>query len=116
MAMTRKEAPKTQRSACGPNWVVTQLPTAPAKPWLTNVATKMPQTMGQGLRNRAAKTKDKSCVLSPISARATMPVETRKASIASSYLSPQILFWRDFCLLLVRDAQTKSLRTNLNQK
>jgi hypothetical protein len=32
------------------------------------------------LRNRAAKTKAKSCVLSPISASATMPVEIKKAS------------------------------------
>jgi hypothetical protein len=72
--------------------------------------------MGHGLRKRAAKTKDKSCVLSPISARATMPVETRKASIRPSYLPPANLFWLGFCLFLVRDAQTESLRTKLNQK
>jgi hypothetical protein len=41
----------------------------------------MPNTMGQGLRKRAANTSDKSWVLSPISAKATMPVETKKASI-----------------------------------
>ena len=81
-AMAMNEAPNTQRNTSGPIMVVTQLPTAPAKPWLASVATRMPRTMGQGLRKRAAKTSDRSWVLSPISAKATMPVETRNASIS----------------------------------
>jgi hypothetical protein len=72
--------------------------------------------MGQGLRNRAAKTKDSNWVLSPISASATMPVETRSASIAQ-IISGQILgIWRVFCLFLVRNAQSWILRTKLIQK
>src|SRR3569832_2523305 len=39
----------------------------------------MPRQMGRGRRNLAARRKARSWVLSPISARATMPVETRKA-------------------------------------
>ena len=37
---------------------MTQVPTAPASAWLTRVATKMPSTIGQGLRKRAARTSD----------------------------------------------------------
>jgi hypothetical protein len=40
----------------------------------------MPAMMAQGLRNLAARTKDKSWVLSPISAMATRVVEVRNAS------------------------------------
>ena len=79
-AMAMKETPSTQRITSGPTVVMTQAPTAPARAWLSSVATRMPQMMGQGLRNRAASTSDSSWVLSPISARATMPVERRKAS------------------------------------
>jgi hypothetical protein len=50
--------------------------------------------MGQGLRKRAASTKDKSCVLSPISARATIPVEIKNASMLG------ILLLRFFELLV----------------
>jgi hypothetical protein len=60
---------------------VTQAPKAPANPWLANVATKIPAMMGQGLRKRSANTKANSWVLSPISAKATMPVEIQKACI-----------------------------------
>jgi hypothetical protein len=63
-----------------------------------SVATKMPHTMGQGLRKRAAKTKDKSCVLSPISARATIPVERRNASMSPSYRPRQTKFGAFFAL------------------
>ena len=80
-AMARKETPRTQRSTSGPSKVVTQVPSAPASAWLAKVATRMPATMGQGLRKRAARTSESSWVLSPISARATIPVETRKASM-----------------------------------
>jgi hypothetical protein len=37
--MARKEAPSNQRSTSGLKTVVTQLPKAPAKPWLASVAT-----------------------------------------------------------------------------
>ena len=87
--MAMKDAPSTQRSTSGPITVVTQLPTAPAKPWLAKVATKMPNTMGQGLRKRAASTSDKSWVLSPISAKATIPVETKNASMGESGRQPE---------------------------
>src|SRR4051812_24919364 len=40
----------------------------------------MPATMGSGFLKRAASRKASSCVLSPISASATTPVEMRKAS------------------------------------
>ncbi|MNV69580.1 hypothetical protein D3C71_1624960 [compost metagenome] len=80
-AMAMKQAPSTQRNTCGPMKVVTQAPTAPARAWLAKVATSMPSTMGQGLRKRAARTSASSCVLSPISAMATMAVETKKASM-----------------------------------
>src|SRR6516164_2488798 len=40
----------------------------------------MPKMMGTGRRNRAASIRERICVLSPISARPTTMVETRKAS------------------------------------
>ncbi|EWS59935.1 hypothetical protein Y695_04600 [Hydrogenophaga sp. T4] len=79
-AMAMNETPSTQRITSGPTVAMTQAPTAPARAWLSSVATRMPQMMGQGLRNRAASTSESNWVLSPISARATMPVERRKAS------------------------------------
>jgi len=83
--MAMNEAPRIQRNICGPMKVVTQAPTAPARPWLTSVATKMPRTIGQGLRKRAANTNASSWVLSPISAKATMAVETKKASMVGFF-------------------------------
>jgi hypothetical protein len=59
---------------------VIHAPSVPAKPWLTTVAQKMPAMMGNGFLNRAASKKASNWVLSPISARATMPVEISKAS------------------------------------
>lgn len=56
------------------------MPTAPAKPWFASVATRMPTTIGTGRRNLAASRNARSWVLSPISAIATMLVDTRKAS------------------------------------
>src|SRR5262245_27969286 len=41
----------------------------------------MPRMIGTGLRKRAASKSANSCVLSPISASATTPAETRNASI-----------------------------------
>ena len=81
-AMPRKPRPKPQRKTCGLSRPVIHEPKAPAKAWLARVAIKMPRQMGKGLRKRAASKKASSWVLSPISASATRPVETRKASIS----------------------------------
>ena len=78
-AMAMNDNPSTQRRVCGDSSWVSQAPRAPAKPWLARVATRIPSTMGRGLRKRAARMKASSWVLSPISARATMPVEIRNA-------------------------------------
>ena len=80
-AMPRKDSPSTQRITSGPSALLTQAPTAAANAWLTIVATKMPSTIGTGRRNLAASRKASNCVLSPISASATMPVDTRNASM-----------------------------------
>src|SRR3990167_5942916 len=81
MAMPRKDKPSTQRSTSGLKVVVIQVPRAPARPWLSTVATRMPRMMGSGFLKRAARMKASNWVLSPISARATTPVETRRDSI-----------------------------------
>ena len=60
---------------------VIQAPSAPARPWLTRVASRMPSTIGTGFLKRAASRKASSWVLSPISARATTPVEMNRASM-----------------------------------
>ena len=78
-AMARNARPTIQRSTSGPSACMTQPPTAPAAAWLASVATRMPAMMGSGRRNLAASTIASSWVLSPISPRATTPVETRKA-------------------------------------
>ena len=78
--MAKKEDAKIQRNTPALTWVVTQAPTAPAKAWLATVATRMPNTMGHGFLKRAASNSANNWVLSPISAKATMPVETRNAS------------------------------------
>src|SRR3974377_1180456 len=44
------------------------------------VAKKIPKMIGTGRRNRAASIKERICVLSPISARPTTMVDTKKAS------------------------------------
>jgi hypothetical protein len=46
---------------------------------LRSVEARMPATIGHGRRKRAARTRERSWVLSPISASATRPVETRNA-------------------------------------
>jgi len=83
-AMAKNDTPSTQRNTVGPMNVVSHVPKLPAKAWLAKVATKMPHTIGQGWRKRVARRRAKSCVLSPISASATMPVEMKKASMGSS--------------------------------
>ena len=47
---------------------------------LAGVAIRMPRMIGSGRRKRAASTRARSWVLAPISARATMPVETSRGS------------------------------------
>lgn len=56
-------------------------PRAPASPWLISVATKIAKIIGTGFLNLAAKRKARSCVLSPITANATIPVDSSSASI-----------------------------------
>jgi hypothetical protein len=81
MAMPKNETPKIQRMVWGPRVVVIQAPNAPAKPWLTMVAKKMPAMMGKGRLKRAANKKASNWVLSPISASATTPVDTKNDSM-----------------------------------
>src|SRR5258705_4944813 len=59
-----------------------KLQSAAASPWLKAVAKRIPRIMGPGARNRDASRIVSSCVLSPISARATTPAEMRTASIS----------------------------------
>ena len=89
--MATKEPPSTQLKTCGPSQVVTQAPRAPASAWLASVATRIPSTIGQGLRKRTARISANNCVLSPISASATIPVETKNASIAG--ILPRLQTW-----------------------
>jgi len=81
IAIPMNEPPNTQRMISGLMTDVIHAPKAPANPWLTNVATKMPAMIGKGRLKRAARINARSCVLSPISARATTPVEMSNASI-----------------------------------
>src|SRR5690606_25519222 len=57
----------------------------PASAWLSRVATRMPAMIGQGLRKRAASSNASNWVLSPISASATVTVETSSGSIHLLY-------------------------------
>ncbi len=79
--MPRNDRPKAQRIISALTTAVIHAPRAPARPWLTTVAAKMPRMIGTGFLKRAAKMKARSCVLSPISAKATTPVETKRDSI-----------------------------------
>jgi hypothetical protein len=44
------------------------------------VASKIPKMIGTGRRKRAASIRERMCLLSPISARPTAMVDTKKAS------------------------------------
>jgi hypothetical protein len=57
------------------------------------VATRMPKMMGRGFLKRAANKKANSWVLSPISARATAPVERRRASMDSAKSRGVRFYW-----------------------
>jgi|LakMenEpi03Aug12_release.lakeMendotaPanAssembly.Ray.scaffolds.fasta_scaffold02882_9 hypothetical protein len=81
VAMAMKTASRIQSSTFSPSTRVIQPPTAPVQAWLMRVEMKMPMTIGTGFQKRAASRIDHSWVLSLISARATMPVGTRKASM-----------------------------------
>src|SRR4029079_3679398 len=78
--MATNDSARIQRMTSAATNVATQAPRAAASPWLASVATAIPSTIGTGRRYRAASISASNCVLSPISARATTPVETRKAS------------------------------------
>ncbi|MEY3626001.1 MAG: hypothetical protein RL163_500 [Pseudomonadota bacterium] len=84
-AIARNDRPNTQRSTPGLSTWVIQAPRAPASPWFTRVASKIPNTMGTGLRKRAASTNASNWVLSPISANATTPVETHNDSFMPDF-------------------------------
>ena len=75
-----KLMPRIQRITSGLSQRVTSVPSAAAPAWLASVATRMPAAMVQGWRQRATSSSASSCVLSPISPRATTPVLTAKAS------------------------------------
>ena len=87
------DAPNTQRKISGLKLAVIHAPSAPANPWLTTVAHKMPAMMGSGFLNRAASKKASNWVLSPISAKATMPVEINKASTRAFEVLNQDALW-----------------------
>jgi len=77
-----KESATTHRRVPGATRLASQTPIQPARKWLASVATRMPRTIGTRRLSFAASAKERSCVLSPISARATTETETRKASIS----------------------------------
>ena len=72
----------------GFNVAVIQAPSAPARPWLTRVAHRMPATIGTGFLKRAARMNASNWVLSPISASATTAVETSSESMGSEDIRP----------------------------
>ena len=79
-AVAVKLAARIQCSMASLKKVLNQAPTAPAAAWLARVATTIPAIIGQGLRKRAARIRASSCVLSPISAKATIAVGTSRES------------------------------------
>ena len=79
-AVAAKLAARIQCSVTSEKKLPNQAPTAPAAAWLARVAATMPAIMGQGLRKRAARMSASSCVLSPISAKATIAVGTSRES------------------------------------
>jgi len=81
-AIAAKETATIQRNQ-PPPMLPTQVPASPASVWLASVATRMARMIGTGWRKRAASTMASSWVLSPSSDRATISVETRKASKGS---------------------------------
>ena len=79
-AMPMKLMATIQRSVSGVNQCATSAPIQPARAWLSKVAARMPATIGQGRRKRAASSRASNWVLSPISATATVPAETSRGS------------------------------------
>ena len=79
-AMMMKAAPTTKRNTAPCSHCEMKYPSVAAAAWLRMVAARMPRMIGTGLRYLAARTMASSCVLSPISASATTPVETPIAS------------------------------------
>ncbi|MNS83443.1 hypothetical protein D3C72_1172300 [compost metagenome] len=79
-AVAAKLAARIQCNIVSEKKLPTQAPTAPAAAWLARVAATIPAMIGQGLRKRAARMSASSCVLSPISAKATIAVGTSSES------------------------------------
>lgn len=76
-AKTANDATTAQFRISGLRMLASHAPGAPDAAWFISVAASTPRTMGLGLRYRAASTRERSCVLSPISASPTTLVETR---------------------------------------
>src|SRR6516164_7095814 len=79
-ATLRNESPNIHRIHGPLSTSPKKVPAKPAAEWLAMVAKKIPKMMGTGRRKRAASIKERICVLSPISARPTTMVDTKKAS------------------------------------
>src|SRR6185369_6315842 len=79
-AIAMKAIARIQRIRSGPMACMSHAPTAPAAAWLRSVAVKIPATIGHGRLKRVARTSERSWVLSPISAIATIPAEISSAS------------------------------------
>jgi len=85
---TLAETIRIRRRIWGVMRVASTAPTPPAIAWLRTVATRMPQMMGAGLRNLAARQMAMSMVLSPISLAVTTPVPA-----PAPPTTPEILRW-----------------------
>jgi hypothetical protein len=79
-ATLRNESPSIHRIPGPLSTSPKKVPAKPAAAWLATVAKKIPKMIGTGRRKRAASIKERICVLSPISARPTTMVDTKKAS------------------------------------
>src|SRR5450759_5026748 len=73
--------PTAASRMAGLNWWPIQAPTIPARAWFASVAQSTPARIGHGRRKRVASNRDNNWVRSPISASATVEIETKKASI-----------------------------------
>ena len=87
MTIAENESFRTERGVWTLACIAIQAPGVAAIAWLTNVAVRIPQTIGQRLRKRAASTSASNCVLSPIASGATRPVDVDSGSIRG--LKPQ---------------------------
>src|SRR6202008_4577663 len=79
-ATLRNESPNIHRVHGPLSRPPKKVPAKPAAAWLAMVANKIPKMIGTGRRKRAVSIKERIWVLSPISARPTTMVDTKKAS------------------------------------